>query len=180
MFNERTILIIIAILIALTVFFSVSGCALCKRLSNAVFNTSPKPIVDPKTPSGRLWETIKKSTWITPIAIPIIALGAVAMFNGFAKLGMSAIIFGSVNLFMTLASARFALIMAICGLVGSILAVAASILTKNKALKEIICNVQDIKEEAIPELFKPRAKELLSKQTSSTQKIVAKIKAKLI
>jgi hypothetical protein len=102
----------------------------------------PNQIVQPETPQQQLWQTVKKSNWLVTLAIPIIALGAVAMFNGAAKLGMSAVIFGAVNLFMALATARFALWMSVFGLIGSGLAVAASILAKNKALKEIITGVQ--------------------------------------
>lgn len=174
---ERIMLIVIGVLILLNIVVLMSGCALVERVGEALFETKPKenPI---ETPKDKLWSTVKKSNWLVTLAIPIIALGAVAMFNGAAKLGMSAIIFGSVNLFMALATSRFAFWMALFGLVGSCAAVAASILAKNKALKEIVFGVQKVKEEAIPDLYKPRAKELLAKQTKSTKKIVSKIKTK--
>jgi len=136
----------------------------------------------PETPKKQMWETIKGLTpnWL---AIPVISLGAVAMFNGAAKLGMSFIIFGSVNLFMALATSRFGFWMALCGLIGSFAAVTASIIAKNKALKEIIFGVQDIKqvakEDNVDLVFQDKIKETLSKQAKSTKKIVAKIKGKL-
>lgn len=159
---------------------ALAGCALFGQGS-----TGSSYIPDPGTGSGRLWETIKdmKSNWLVSLSIPIIALGAVAVFNGAAKIGFSTIIFGCVNLFMALATARFAMIMAIVGLIGSVLAVVASILAKNKALKEIICGVQDIKQVAandnVDPAFQDKIKESLSNQVKSTKKIVAKVRAKM-
>jgi len=87
------------------------------------------------------------------------------------------------NLFMALATARFALWMAIFGLVGSSAAVLLSVLVKNKALKEVVGNVQDIKGAARDSNDKRNLRENISetlkKQTKSTKKLVKKIKAKL-
>lgn len=159
-----------------------SGCAMIQRVSDAIFNPEPKPTIVPETSQVQLWQTIKGLTpnWL---AIPVIALGAVAMFNGAAKLGMSCIIFGSVNLFMALATSRFGFYMAVCGLVGSMAAVAASILAKNKALKEIVFGVQKVKEGfREDDNGAPIAVRITTAQsniqTKSTKKIVAKIKTK--
>ena len=135
------------------------------------------------SPTNQLWQTVKKSNWLVGLAIPIIALGAVAAFNGMVKLGMSAAIFGCVNLFMALATARFALWMAIFGLVGSVLTIVASILLKNKALVEIIKNVQNIKNTAkennVDLVFQDKIKDELTIQTKPTQKLVQQIKSKM-
>lgn len=177
MIKEKILLSIVWILIGMTVWFSISGCTLIQRTTDAIFKSKPESSIIPDTPKKQLWQTIKGMTpnWL---AIPVIALGAVAMFNGAAKLGMSFIIFGSVNLFMALATSRFGFWMALCGLIGSMLAVVASILAKNKAIKEIIFGTQKLKEEVIQDLHLPRAQEILTKQTKSTKKIVAKIKNK--
>lgn len=158
------------------------GCAWCQRVTNAVFDTEIEEVVTPETSKGQLWQTIKRLTpnWL---AIPVIALGAVAMFNGAAKLGMSCIIFGSVNLFMALATSRFGLWMAVFGLIGSVAAVGASILTKNKALKEIVFGIQNVKKgfredkdgDFIAVIITNAQSNI---QTKSTKKIVAKIKSK--
>ena len=150
--------------------------------------SKPDTITTPPTPSGQLWQTVKKSNWLVTLAIPIIALGAVAMFNGAGKLGMSAIIFGCVNLFMALATARFALWMGIFGLIGSATAVVASILTKNKALQEIIKGVQkhkkvlqitDWKSSIVDTYVKGDLNHELEQQSPTTQKIVQDVKTKL-
>lgn len=161
-------LIIWVIIVGLMAFFA-SGC-------NSGWLGQRDTITTLPTPSGQLWHTVKKSNWLVTLAIPIIALGAVAMFNGAAKLGMSAIIFGAVNLFMALATARFALWMSVFGLIGSGLAVAASILVKNKALKEIICGMQKVKKSG--EFDYPN--DILTKEQSKpTQRIVQNIKTNL-
>lgn len=144
----------------------------------------PPQIVQPQTPQQQLWQTVKKSNWLTTLAIPIIALGAVAVFNGAAKLGFSTIIFGCVNLFMALATARFALWMSIFGLIGSVAAVAASILSKNKALIEIIRGIQKSKTAANIAGADVHAGILINRvlsreQSPPTQKIVQTVKTNL-
>lgn len=169
------ILIIVTIIIIFALTLAMSGCN-----SGWTWPGQKPSLTLPDTPSGQLWLTVRKSNWLVTLAIPIIALGAVAMFNGAAKLGMSAIIFGAVNLFMALATARFALWMSVFGLIGSGLAVAASILVKNKALKEIICGVQKYKQVHLQNVDLTNIhNELGGNQTSSTQRIVQNIKTNL-
>jgi len=149
------------------------------------WNKPPQMINDPipPTPSQQLWETVKKSNSKIWACNFIIALGAVAMFNGAGKLGMSAIIFGCVNLFMTLATARFALWMSIFGLIGSSLAVAVSILSKNKMIVEFIKGMQNVKAETVRDplpLSSKAINEVLKKvQSPATQRIVQNVKTKL-
>lgn len=143
--------------------------------SCAIFQPKPVPIITP-TPGIQLWQTVVKSNWLVTLAIPIIALGAVAMFNGAAKLGMSAVIFGCVNLFMALATARFALWMGIFGLIGSVAAVTVSILARKRALIEIIKGVQDYRGTIDTNHIDT---DLNNNQSKSTKKIVQKIKEKL-
>ena len=138
----------------------------------------PDTVTSAPPPATQLWQTVKKSNWLTTLAIPIIALGAVAMFNGAGKLGMSAIIFGCVNLFMALATARFALWMGIFGLIGSATAVAVSILTRRKAIVDMIKGIQVLKNN--PTINPDDANRMLAdKQSPSTQKIVQAVKTKL-
>ena len=183
----QLLFILVFVLIMFAFITIPSGCqGYCARLTKAIFNSESSPADvggEAPSPAKRLLATIKKSSWVTTLAIPIIALGAVAMFNGAAKLGMSAIIFGSVNLFMALATARFALWMAVFGLIGSVSAVLMSIMIKNKALKDVVTNVQDIKESAANGGTKAKIqkdiKAVLLKQAKSTNKLVSKIRAKL-
>ena len=151
------------------IVLAISGCAALQHRDT--------PTVAP-APGVQLWQTVKKSNWLVTLAIPIIALGAVAMFNGAAKLGMSAVIFGCVNLFMALATARFALWMSVFGLIGSVAVVAASILARKKALVEIIKGVQDYRDNKVNGAnLDMRLTE--AQKSKSTQKIVQNIKANL-
>lgn len=170
----------IILILLLCIFMFTGGCA--------IFDAFKKPVDEstvPSDPKEALWRIVTKSSsgWITMFAIPIIALGTVACFNGAVKLGLSTIIFGSVNLFMSLATARFALWMAVFGLIGSFAAVVASILVKNKGLREIVYGIQEVKdiakEDNIDLVFQDKMSEALQKQAKSTKKIVAKVKTKL-
>jgi len=167
--------LLVAVLLVL-----INSCALFQPADNW-FKPKPKPVST--SPTNQLWQTAKKSNWITTLAIPIIALGAVAAFNGMVKLGMSAAIFGCVNLFMALATARFAMWMAVFGLIGSVVTVGASILVKNKALIEFIKGAQTIKTEidngAKPTCSKQINQILSNKQSKPTQKLVQNIKTNL-
>ena len=162
-----------------------SGCRIIKPIADFIFAPANTTNITPnvESPARQLLNAAKKANWVNTLAIPIIALGAVSIFNGAFKLGMSAIIFGVVNLFMALATARFAFIMALFGLVGSTAAVVLSILIKNKALKEIITNVQDIKKTAkdanVDPTFQDKIKAVLSKQASSTKELISKVKVGL-
>ena len=172
-----TIMIVtLALLLAALVIFG-SGCN-----SDFTWPGQKKPVIviPPTIIQQQVWKTIIKANWLVTLAIPIIALGAVAMFNGAGKLGMSAIIFGCVNLFMALATARFALWMGIFGLIGSGLAVAASILSKNKALVQIIKGIQKYKQVHLQNADITNIhNELGGNQSPSTQKIVQNVKTKL-
>ena len=178
----KAISIMCIVLISFIVLCTITGCeSMLKGVGQLVGIGEKQPTVLPDTPKKQMWETIKGLTpnWL---AIPVIALGAVAMFNGAAKLGLSCIIFGSVNLFMALATSRFGFYMALCGLLGSVAAVAASMLAKNKALKELVFGVQDMKQKAAEwktsNEFQNDIRQVLKKQVKSTKKIVAKIKSK--
>jgi len=173
----RTAILIILTLAVCALFIilqlTISGCMPAHR------NTTPT-VAPP--PAVQMWEAGKKANWLVTLAIPIIALGAVAMFNGAGKLGMSALIFGCVTLFMALATARFALWMAVFGLIGSTTAVVASILARKKALVEIIKGVQKSKTAAdiVGVDIHAGTNRVHDKiQSKSTKKIVQDIKGKL-
>ncbi len=175
---KEMIYLVIILIITLAAFHCLCGCAVLEQIGNAV-NPQPEQII-PTVPKAQMWETIKGLTpnWL---AIPVIALGAVAMLNGAARLGWSCIVFGSVNLFMALATSRFGFWMALCGLIGSMAAVAASIVAKNKAVKELIFGIQDSKGNFGHQWSnrKDAVNESQTKnQSKTTKKIVQQIKTK--
>jgi len=153
----------------------VAGCA-CLGLP-----TKPTTPIIP-TPLEQLWNAAKQSNWLVSLSILGIAGGVFALMNG-SKIGIPAAIASCVSLFMTLAVARFATWMAVCGIVGSVLACAASILLRKKALVEIIKGVQQVKHDAgigaglaSPTEIRNILKE---NQSKPTQKLVQKIKGNL-
>lgn len=153
----------------------VAGCA-CLGLP-----TKPTTPIIP-SPIDQLWNVAKGVNWLATVSILGIAIGVFGLMNG-SKFGVPAAVASCVSLFMTLAVARFALWMAVCGLIGSVLVCIASILLKNKALVEIIKGVQKAKDNTIEDSGGLPAIELLKqelgKQTKSTQKIVQQIKGNL-
>jgi hypothetical protein len=143
--------------------------------------TKPTTPIIP-TPIEQLWNVAKQTNWLATLSILGIASGVFALMNG-NKIGISATIASCVSLFMTLAVARFATWMAVCGLIGSVAICAASILLKNKAIKEIIIGVQKAKDNMIgiggENPGKTTLKKELDKQSKSTQKLVQLIKGNL-
>ena len=152
----------------------VAGCA-CLGLPTTA------PTIIP-TPVEQLWQAAKQGNWLVAASILGIAGGVFALMNG-SKLGVPAVVTSCVSLFMTLAVARFALWMAACGLIGSVLACVTSILLKNKALVEIIKGVQKAKDnmggniQATPDV--EILKEELAIQSKPTQRLVQTIKGNL-
>lgn len=143
----------------------------------------PKPVEPPLPidtivkPAVQLWYAAKTSNWLVTMSILGIAGGVFATLNG-QKWGLAVVVSCSVSLFMSLAVARFAWWMAICGLFGSVGLCIASILARKKALVEIIKGVQRYKDKA-DERSKAYIKDDLLDQSKSTQKIVQNIKSDL-
>ena len=181
---NKSIYIFVLLTISITLG-TATGCRIIQPIWNLAFKpaATTDSTLEAESPARQLLNSAKKASWMNVLSIPIIALGAVAMFNGAMKLGMSAIIFGAVNLFITLATARFALWMAVFGLIGATAAVVASILVKNKAIKDIVTNVQNIKQTAkisnIDPAFQDKIKDTLKEQANTTKELVNKIKVKI-
>jgi len=137
-------LLIVAGIIILILFLMATSCATLKGIGRDIGITPPevkKPVEVPE-PGRQLWNAAKKSNWLITLSILGIAAGVFALVNGSVKLGTASIASASVSLFMALAVARFALWMAVLGLIGSVAAALFSILVRRKALVEIIRGVQ--------------------------------------
>lgn len=178
MIYNKIMTIVICILITLIILLSISGCKSLPIFGGGG-NVSTLPI--PSKPTEQLWDAVKKSNWLVTFSILGIAAGFFAFLNG-SKMGIPAIGASCVSLFMALAVARFATWMAICGMIGSVASVGISIIVKNRALREIICNVQAIKKEAKENGNSISQKQIelrLTNQEKSTKKVVQKIKSAL-
>ena len=162
--------IVIALILICFIVAAVTGCA--------VFQPKPKliPIVAP-SPAIQLWQAVKNSNWLVTVSILGIAGGIFATLNG-QKWGIAFVISCCVSLFMVLAVARFAWWMAVCGLVGSVTICIASILSRKRALVEIIRGVQIYRNKTIEhdDLDSDLNK---AQKSKSTRKLVKKIKGEI-
>ena len=168
-------------MIAVVVLILVATTIICCSCSMMLKPGIPTPtFVEPPTPGVQLWQAARKSNWLATASILGIAAGVFALVNGSAKLGMASIASASVSLFMVLAVSRFALWMAVFGLVGSIATALFSVLVRRKALVEIIRGVQDIRVAAGTGNEDVSIKNNLQRnQSSTTKKIVGNIKNEL-
>ena len=170
------------IIIVILVAFLLSGIFGCAILQSK----KPVPIIPPEIlakPTVQLWQAAKESNWLVTISIIGIGVGIFIIFKG-KEWGMGLIISCCAILFVTLAVARFAWWMALGGLIGSIGILYISILSKNKALRQIVKG---------GELFKKNVKsrnkinykeafnnaQIKAQKSKSTSKLVKKIKTKL-
>ena len=163
------------IIIGSTFLVVISGCHAWQGLRQdfGIHKPESKSEVAP-SPTVQLWRAAKNSNWLVTASILGMAAGVFALTNGATKLGMASIASASVSLFMSLAVARFALWMAVFGLIGSIAAALFSILARRKALMEIIKGTQELKS-LTPD--KEKANEILANnQTSITKQIVQVVK----
>lgn len=164
------------LLIVLSFFFGVALLSGCAALSG---RTGQDIITEPPTPGVQLWNAAKKSNWLVTLSILSVAGGVFAMMNGSVKLGVATIASGSVSMFLALAVARFALWMAVCGLIGSVFAVLFSILVRRKALVEIIKGVQEVRNDSCAVDTDSVTRTLDNNQSPVTKKIVGNIKNEL-
>jgi hypothetical protein len=177
---ERLKTVSILIIVLLTVIFALNGCG-GGFFSGSMFKTKPSNEGPVPSATNQLWQAARSSNWMVTIAVLGIAAGVFALLNG-SKIGIPCIGASGVALFMALAVARFALWMAVFGLIGSVAAVAISVLVKNKALKDIIFGIQKVKETArhdnVDLVFQDKITKCLSGHALTTKKLVKKTKQK--
>ncbi len=139
--------------------------------------TTELTVTEAPPPAVQLWQAAKRSNWLVTLSILGIAGSVFAIANGSVKLGTATAAGSGVSLFLVLAVARFALWMAVAGMIAAIAVVLFSILVRRRALMEIIEGVQIIKNISVDPV---NAKTILdSTQTKTTKKIVGKIKNEL-
>jgi len=80
---------------------------------------APEQLQPPQTPTQNLIRTTKSMGWFPAISIIGIVIGVAGLMNG-SRSAMTWIICSAVALWMSLAVARYANVMALIGLVGSV------------------------------------------------------------
>ena len=176
--NKKQKILTVLMLMGLAVMYFAGGCSILPSRSSISQVSSI-----PSSPASQMWKVVAKSNWVVTICLLGFGAGLFTFFNGNPKLGL-AIVFSSLGtLFFGLAVHRFPTWMAIVGLLGAIIGVAASILMKHRAIIEIIKGGQAWKKEmkvgdvnrnfvAVKEFTSHQKEE----QSPTTQKLVKKIK----
>ncbi|MHA1228791.1 MAG: hypothetical protein ACTSPV_18865 [Candidatus Hodarchaeales archaeon] len=170
----RSLSFMLVLVCSVILLMSTSGClSSIQDLDDIV-----KPPVP--TPQQQVWNAVKKSNWLVTISILGMAVGFFAFLNG-NKLGVPFVGASCISLFMALAVARFATLIAILGLIGSIVSTVLSILSRRKALEEVVKGFQYVKDELLPQKKRTKANEIMAstQKSKSTRKMVQQIKANL-
>ncbi len=118
---------------------------------------------------------IKNLSWIQMILIIGIVSSIFACFNGAAKIGIPLLISSLVGYGLTSAMLFYAKIIALTSLVGGVGLCGYMIFLKHRALKEIIAGVENVRRWVGDEKVNVD-NTLANKQSSTTEKIVEKIK----
>lgn len=168
--DEHTLLCVIVFIILSLLCVGLFSCSLLPTSGGSTITTVP-------TAAQQLFKAAKNSNWLVTVSILGIAAGAFAFLNG-SKIGISCIGASCISLFMALAVARFSTWMAVFGLIGSLASVCISVLVKNRAVKEIVMGVEELKP-AEGGNYSGTNKILANIQTKSTQKLVQNVKNKL-
>lgn len=177
--KEFTFWVIVFLLIMVTLI--TSSCATLRGVGTDLGIVKPPTTIlaEVPEPGRQLWNAAKKSNWLVTISILGIAGGVFALANGSVKLGSAVIASSSTSLFMALAVARFAVWMAVFGLIGSVAAALFSILVRRKALVEIIRGVQYFKKYEANTNSVHHLKTELKQQSQTTKRIVGNLKNEL-
>ena len=168
--NLKAWVILTVGLIVVLLIVCLSGCAV----------TPPRPESIPQTPGQQIINnTIQSTDWLMSILLIGSVLGIFAGLNG-VKTGWAgtASCVGGMVLKAALSSTW---VFWLCGFlfIVCVVAAVASILWKNKALREIITGIQFVRESVDPEIKENMTEYLASKQGKDTQGLVNQVKADL-
>ena len=105
---------------------------------------SPSENCLPESPEDMLTKVVYRTNWLVTVSIIGVAASFFSFLNG-SKYGIAGMASCSVALFLALGTLRYAKYFAIFGCVGSFLLVAASILLKSKAVKQLVTSVELMK-----------------------------------
>jgi phosphate/sulfate permease len=135
------------------------------------------------TPQQQLTEALSGTNWVTTLMLFGIGAGFFAFLNGNSK-GLQAMAACFVVLSLALGIARFSLWISAASMAGAVCLMIYTVLVKNRALKEVVKGVQEIRtnvQEGTNSLDLPGLMDSFLKQWQSptTEKIIKKIKETL-
>jgi len=167
----KTILEVLFLICLFYLLINLMGCRVLQQApDNSAIDEAPLPV-------QQMYKVVHKTNWTSTFCILGIVVGLFAGLNGI-KAGWAAVISCCAGLFMSLATARYAHIMAGLGLVSSVAAMLASIIMKNRAIIDLIKGVQVVKQNVQTERDEINSM-MKQQQSRDTEKVVISTKAKL-
>ena len=143
----------------------------------------------PETPKQQLFQTLAKTNWLFTLSVVGVGAGFFAFLNGSSKgLQFMAACFVVISLIIGLT--RYSAWIAAIAMIGTVCLMIYSVLVRNKAMREVIAGVQDIRNEKAMDTMvgeignKAIAKDIVDEyldyaQSKTTKAIVKAVKGKL-
>ena len=119
--------------------FALPGCS--------IFQASPadKIAALPETPQQQLFQTLTKTNWLFTLSVVGVGAGFFAFLNGSSKgLQFMAACFVVISLIIGLT--RYSAWIAAIAMIGTVCLMIYSVLVKNKAMREVVSGIQNIRE----------------------------------
>lgn len=150
---------------------------MCNGCSLLQMSGADKLAALPETPKQQLFQTLAKTNWLFTLSVVGVGAGFFAFLNGSSKgLQFMAACFVVISLIIGLT--RYSAWIAAVAMIGTVCLMVYSVLVKNKALKEVVEGVQDIRE--IPATDRYDIDTALDKvQAKTTKALVKVVKGKL-
>ena len=135
--KEYLVIIIISLFIAFLVFNS--GCSLFQM--SGADRLRPLPTTGPEA----MFQTLKKANWLFTIAVLGSGAGFYAFLNGSNK-GLQFMAACFVVISLIIGITRYSAVIAVVSLIGAVCLMIYSTLVKDKALREVVEGVQNIRD----------------------------------
>ena len=175
---KMTDALLLTIIILLLMFMAFAGgCSL--------FQMSPadKLASLPETPQQQLFQTLAKTNWLFTLSIVGVGAGFFAFLNGSSK-GLQFMAACFIVISLIIGITRYSAVIAVISIIGTACLTLYSVLVKNKAMREVVQGVQNIRYELDDAdkdtITKNRIDNYLGfSQSKTTKAIVKKIKTVL-
>lgn len=156
----------------LSVILFFSGCALFQPRSDSGSITNL-----PTTAKEAMFQTLTKTNWLFTLSVVGVGAGFFAFLNGSSK-GLQLMAACFVVLSLIIGLTRYSAWIAAVAMIGAGCLMVHSVLIRNKAMREIVQGVQEVRTDSSMEKVKDWSNAILDRfQSDPTRKIVKKIKA---
>ena len=161
---------LITLLLSVMLFFN--GCAILQP------RTAGDKLANlPTTGTQAVFQTLKSNNWLFTLSIVGVGAGFFAFLNGSSK-GLQFMAACFIVISLIIGVTKYSAIIAAITMIGTVCLMIYTILVKNKALREVVQGVQEIREEVSTEDYSVDSALDLA-QSKTTKSIVKKIKATL-